>query len=147
MSKLLECTNLTKKYGGLTALNRVSFTLDSGKMIGLLGPNGSGKTTTAAKLAKQYRDAGKKVMLAARDLNIREVAVAGGVSANSGLQRALLEAGEKYNWTVHIPSLSFSTDNAAMIAVAGYFKYRNGEFSDYSVVPYTRGAMRPNDVR
>jgi len=89
----------------------------------------------------------KKVVLAARDLNIREVAVAGGVSANSGLQRALLEAGEKYNWTVHIPSLSFSTDNAAMIAVAGYFKYRNGEFSDYSVVPYTRGAMRPNDVR
>ena len=51
MSKLLECTNLTKKYGGLTALNRVSFTLDSGKMIGLLGPNGSGKTTFIKILA------------------------------------------------------------------------------------------------
>lgn len=80
----------------------------------------------------------KKVVKAARDTGIREVAVAGGVSANSGLRRALEEAGAKYGWTVHVPSLGFSTDNAAMIAISGYYRYLKGEFSDYSAVPYTR---------
>lgn len=83
----------------------------------------------------------KKVIRAARDLKIREVAIAGGVSANSGLQNALREAGEKYHWTIHIPTLSFSTDNAAMIAIAGYYKYLKGEFTDITAVPYTRGRM------
>lgn len=83
----------------------------------------------------------KKVVRAARDLKIREVAIAGGVSANSGLQNALREAGEKYHWTIHIPTLSFSTDNAAMIAIAGYYKYLKGEFADITAVPYTRGRM------
>ncbi len=84
----------------------------------------------------------KKVVKAARDLKISEVAIAGGVSANSGLQQALREAGEKYRWNIHIPTLSFSTDNAAMIAIAGYYKYLKGEFSDYNVAPYTRSEMR-----
>lgn len=83
----------------------------------------------------------KKVVKAARDLKIREVAIAGGVSANSGLQNALCEAGEKYHWTIHVPTLSFSTDNAAMIAIAGYYKYLKGEFADITAVPYTRGRM------
>lgn len=83
----------------------------------------------------------KKVIRAARDLKIREVAIAGGVSANSGLQQALRDAGEKYHWTIHIPTLSFSTDNAAMIAIAGYYKYLKGEFADITAVPYTRGRM------
>ena len=83
----------------------------------------------------------KKVVRAARDLKIREVAIAGGVSANSGLQNALREAGDKYHWTIHIPTLSFSTDNAAMIAIAGYYKYLKGEFADITAVPYTRGRM------
>ena len=78
-----------------------------------------------------------KLVKAARDLQIREVAIAGGVSANSGLQQALREAGEKHHWTIHIPTLSFSTDNAAMIAIAGYFKYLKGDFSSYAAVPYT----------
>jgi N6-L-threonylcarbamoyladenine synthase len=79
----------------------------------------------------------KKLEKAAADLRIREVAIAGGVSANSGLQQALREAGERHHWTIHIPSLRFSTDNAAMIAIAGYYKYLEGKFTDYGVVPYT----------
>lgn len=84
----------------------------------------------------------EKLEKAAIDLDIREVAIAGGVSANSGLQQALREAGGRHNWTVHIPTLSFSTDNAAMIAVAGWFNYQKGLFTDYSAVPYTRGNMK-----
>ncbi|MBO4282057.1 MAG: tRNA (adenosine(37)-N6)-threonylcarbamoyltransferase complex transferase subunit TsaD [Bacteroidales bacterium] len=80
----------------------------------------------------------KKLVKAAKDLRIREVAIAGGVSANSGLQQALREAADKYHWTIHIPTLSFSTDNAAMIAIAGYYKYAMGTFSGIHAVPYTR---------
>ena len=80
----------------------------------------------------------KKVVKAANDLHIKEVAIAGGVSANSGLQQALREAAEKHRWTIHIPTLRFSTDNAAMIAIAGYYKYLDGSFSGIHALPYTR---------
>lgn len=82
----------------------------------------------------------KKVIKAARDFRIREVAIAGGVSANSGLQNALRAAAEKYHWTIHIPALKFSTDNAAMIGIAGYYKFLKAEFSDMTAVPYTRAS-------
>ena len=56
---------------------------------------------------------------------IKEIVIGGGVSANSGLRRAL---SKKTDWNVYLPPLSFTTDNAAMIAVAGYFKYQNNNF-------------------
>ena len=80
----------------------------------------------------------KKLKLAAKDLNIRQVAVAGGVSANSGLRNALVEAGKKNGWKVFIPPVSFTTDNAAMIAITGYFKYLNHDFCGLGEVPYAR---------
>jgi N6-L-threonylcarbamoyladenine synthase len=80
----------------------------------------------------------KKLKLAAKDLNIRQVAVAGGVSANSGLRNALEEAGKKHRWTVFVPPVSFTTDNAAMIAITGYFKYLNHDFCGLGEVPYAR---------
>ena len=80
----------------------------------------------------------KKLVKAARDLHIREIAIAGGVSANSGLQKALKDAADKYHWNIYIPPLKFSTDNAAMIGIAGYYKYLEAHFSDISAVPYTR---------
>lgn len=80
----------------------------------------------------------KKLIKAAKDLNIREVAIAGGVSANSGLQGALRETADKYGWNIYIPPLKFSTDNAAMIGIAGYYKYLDGKYSDITAVPYTR---------
>ena len=64
---------------------------------------------------------------------IKEVCIAGGVSANSGLRKTFEEMGEKYGWKTFIPPFEYCTDNAAMIAITGYYKYFAKEFSDLSV--------------
>lgn len=84
----------------------------------------------------------KKVVLAAKQTGINHVAIAGGVSANSGLQEALRAAGKKYHWKVFIPKFKFSTDNAAMIGVAGYLKYQRGEFANQTMTPYARSTYK-----
>lgn len=83
----------------------------------------------------------KKLRLAAKDSGIRQVAVAGGVSANSGLRNAFIEYGKRYGWDVFIPPFSYTTDNAAMIAQAAYFKYQHGEFCGIEEVPFARVNM------
>jgi N6-L-threonylcarbamoyladenine synthase len=80
----------------------------------------------------------KKLLKAAKDYKIREIAIAGGVSANSGLREALQEAGKKHHWNTYIPDFQYCTDNAGMIAVAAYYKYLNDEFSSQDVTPLTR---------
>jgi N6-L-threonylcarbamoyladenine synthase len=82
-----------------------------------------------------------KLKLAADMTGIREVAIAGGVSANSSLREHMTAAKDKYNWNIYIPKLAYSTDNAAMIAVSGFFKYRNGNFASQSSAPYTRSTF------
>ncbi|MFH1936311.1 MAG: tRNA (adenosine(37)-N6)-threonylcarbamoyltransferase complex transferase subunit TsaD, partial [Bacteroidota bacterium] len=67
-----------------------------------------------------------------------DVAIAGGVSANSALRKALQETGEKEGWKVHILPFEYTTDNAAMIAVTGYFKYLKDDFAKHSAAPYSR---------
>jgi N6-L-threonylcarbamoyladenine synthase len=79
-----------------------------------------------------------KLRKAANDLKIKEIAIAGGVSANSSLRKALEEHAEKYNWKIHIPPFAFTTDNAAMVAMSGCFKYENKEFCSPDVVPFSR---------
>ncbi len=73
-----------------------------------------------------------------KDLKIKEVAVAGGVSANSGLRQALLDYGVKRKVKIHIPKFAYTTDNAAMIAITGYHKYLRGEFASLDVTPLAR---------
>ncbi len=80
----------------------------------------------------------KKLRLAAKDTGIRQVAVAGGVSANSGLRQAFLDYGKRYGWEVFIPPFSYTTDNAAMIAQAAYFKYQDSDFCPIDEVPFAR---------
>ncbi len=80
----------------------------------------------------------KKLELAAKDLGIDQVAVAGGVSANSGLRAAFVERAERKHWRVFIPKFSYTTDNAAMVAITGYFKYQDGDFCDPSLPPFAR---------
>ncbi len=80
----------------------------------------------------------EKLVLAAQKTGIKEIAIAGGVSANSEMRNRLIEAGKKNSWQVFIPEFQFTTDNAAMIAIAGYYKFLNNEFSDQRVVPYAR---------
>jgi N6-L-threonylcarbamoyladenine synthase len=80
----------------------------------------------------------KKLSIAAQKTGITHVAISGGVSANSGLRSALQQAGEKNGWSTYIPKFEYCTDNAAMIAIAGYFKYQKGEFVGQDVVPFTR---------
>ena len=63
-----------------------------------------------------------KLKKAAKDLGVKEIAVAGGVSANSGLRNALIDLGRRHRWKVHIPPFAYTTDNAAMVAQAGYFQ-------------------------
>jgi N6-L-threonylcarbamoyladenine synthase len=79
-----------------------------------------------------------KLGKAASDLKISHVAIAGGVSANSALRQAILDYGKKYNWKVFIPPFAFTTDNAAMIAITGYFKFQHNDFCAIDVVPFAR---------
>lgn len=75
----------------------------------------------------------KKLIKAAKETGINQIAIAGGVSANKGLRNRLLETGKKEGWEVYIPSFEFCTDNAAMIAIAGKFLHENGIFADQTV--------------
>jgi N6-L-threonylcarbamoyladenine synthase len=79
-----------------------------------------------------------KLLKASEDLGIKEVAVAGGVSANSSLRSAFEEYSFKYGWRIHIPKFAYTTDNAAMVAVSGYYKYLDNEFVNHDVAPYAR---------
>lgn len=80
----------------------------------------------------------RKLKKAAKDLNISQVAVAGGVSANSALRQAFVDYGTRYHWEVFIPPFSFTTDNAAMVCQAGYFKYLDHDFCAIDEVPFAK---------
>ena len=82
-----------------------------------------------------------KLKLASKQTGITEIAIAGGVSANSGLRKAISDMHESEGWKVHIPEFQFTTDNAAMIAVAGYYKFLEGSFAEQNVTPYSRGGI------
>jgi len=79
-----------------------------------------------------------KVKRAVRETGINEVAVAGGVSANSGLREAMQKASEEQGWNIYIPEFQYTTDNAAMIAIAGYFKYLEKDFASQNIAPYSK---------
>nr|WP_320118536.1 tRNA (adenosine(37)-N6)-threonylcarbamoyltransferase complex transferase subunit TsaD [uncultured Marinifilum sp.] len=83
-----------------------------------------------------------KVKRAAKETGIKQVAIAGGVSANSGLQEALHSAAEKFKWKVFVPQLGYSLDNAAMVAITGYFKYLRKEFVDQDTAPFARMTIK-----
>ena len=83
-----------------------------------------------------------KVKKAAKESGIRTIAVAGGVSANSGLREALLQAAAQNDWEMHIPPFKFTTDNAAMIAISGYYKYLKGDFASHDAIPYSRVTLK-----
>jgi len=80
----------------------------------------------------------KKVKKAAKDKCITRIAVAGGVSANSGLRDAIVDMCQRQHWEAFIPPFSFTTDNAAMIAQAGYYKYLDNDFCPIDAVPYAK---------
>ncbi len=83
----------------------------------------------------------EKLSLAAQDLGIKQVAVAGGVSANTGLRNAFLDHARRFGWKVYIPRFSYTTDNAAMIAMAGYYKYLDSDFCPMESPAYSRVTM------
>ena len=74
-----------------------------------------------------------KLKKAALQTGINDICIAGGVSANSGLRKAFEELGKKEKWNTYIPAFEYCTDNAAMIAIAGHYKFLAGEFADLSV--------------
>lgn len=97
------------------------------------------KTDLCASLQKTIVDIlMDKLKKAAKDLGIREVAVAGGVSANSGLRSAFEEYAQRYRWNIHIPKFAYTTDNAAMIAMSGYFKAINHDYIGMDAVPFSK---------
>lgn len=79
-----------------------------------------------------------KLIKASKKLGIKDIAIAGGVSANSGLREAIAEAGRRRSWRTFIPELKFTTDNAAMIAISGYYRYQQGMLSGMDVSPVAR---------
>lgn len=79
-----------------------------------------------------------KLRKASKDLKIKEVAVAGGVSANSGLRNAFRDYAKRFGWNVYIPKFGYTTDNAAMIAMTGYFKYQDKDFCTIDQPAYSR---------
>lgn len=83
----------------------------------------------------------KKLLLASKELGISRVAVAGGVSANSGLRRVFMDYSRRYGWDIFIPKFAYTTDNAAMVAITGLFSYLDGRCTSLDVVPYSRITM------
>jgi N6-L-threonylcarbamoyladenine synthase len=79
-----------------------------------------------------------KVKNAVKETGIKQLAIAGGVSANSEIRSRLQLAEKHFGWTTYIPRFEFTTDNAAMIAVTGYLKYLNTNFADVSVTAQAR---------
>lgn len=80
----------------------------------------------------------KKLRKAVKDTGIKHVAVAGGVSANNGLRNAYREYAKRFGWTIYIPKFSYTTDNAAMIGITGYFKYLDGDFCSIDKPAFSR---------
>jgi len=80
----------------------------------------------------------QKLKKASKEFGIKEIAIAGGVSANSGLRSALENEGLKQGWNVYIPKLEYCTDNAAMIAMAAHFKFKKGMFSNLEISPLAK---------
>ena len=80
----------------------------------------------------------KKVKKAVQQTGVKNICIAGGVSANSGLRKSLQEMGEKHGWKTFIPKFEYCTDNAAMIAITAHYKYLAGEFSSLEVGPTAR---------
>ena len=80
----------------------------------------------------------KKLRLAVKQTGIKHVAVAGGVSANSVLRQSVQDHAAKYGWTIYIPKFSYTTDNAAMIGIVGYFKYLNKDFCSIDVSAFSK---------
>ena len=83
----------------------------------------------------------RKLILASESTGIRNIALAGGVSANSRLRQAVTLAGKDRGWKVYLPEMQFTTDNAAMVAIAGYSGYLAGKFCELDVVPYSKSGQ------
>jgi N6-L-threonylcarbamoyladenine synthase len=79
-----------------------------------------------------------KVISASQQTGIKEIGIAGGVSANSGLRNEIVKEAVKRGWNLFIPEFRFTTDNAAMIGITGYYKYLKGEFSGHDIAPLAR---------
>ena len=80
----------------------------------------------------------KKLKKAVKLTGIKHVAVAGGVSANNGLRNAFYDAEKRYGWTIYIPKFSYTTDNAAMIGIVGYYKYLDKEFCSINAPAFSK---------
>jgi N6-L-threonylcarbamoyladenine synthase len=80
----------------------------------------------------------KQLVRVSKETGIRDIAIAGGVSANSGLRNGIVAEGKKRKWRTFLPEFRFTTDNAAMIAMAGYHRYQQGEFSSLDIAPVAR---------
>ena len=79
-----------------------------------------------------------KLKLASKQTGIKHIAIGGGVSANSGIRKALKDGESKFGWTTYIPKFEYTTDNAAMIGIVGYLKYLEGEYAEQSVTASAR---------
>ena len=79
-----------------------------------------------------------KLKLASKTTGIKHIAIGGGVSANSGIRQALKDGEQKFGWTTYVPKFEFTTDNAAMIAIVGYLKYLEGDFSEQDITASAR---------
>jgi len=80
----------------------------------------------------------KKLTKASVETSINDIDIAGGVYANSALRQKLEDISSAYNWQLHIPKFEYTTDNAAMIAINGYFKFINKEFATLYCAPFAR---------
>ncbi|TAG12372.1 MAG: tRNA (adenosine(37)-N6)-threonylcarbamoyltransferase complex transferase subunit TsaD [Sphingobacteriia bacterium] len=83
----------------------------------------------------------KKIKKAVQETGVQQVCLAGGVSANSGLRMGLTNLGEKHGWKIFIPAFEYCTDNAAMIAITGHYKFLAGNFTELSINPAARAAL------
>ncbi len=104
-------------------------------------PNFIGKNLNDICASIQYTIIGiliDKLKLASKQTDIKHIAIGGGVSANSGIRKALKNGEQKFGWTTYIPKFEFTTDNAAMIAIVGYLKYLKKDFAEQNIAATAR---------
>ena len=81
----------------------------------------------------------RKLLQASKTYGIKEIGIAGGVAANSGLRNRLTAIGKDENWNLYFPAFQYCTDNAGMIAIAAHYQYLEGQFSPLDTAPFVRG--------
>ena len=130
---VIEMENITKAFGTFKANDNINLKVKKGEIHALLGENGAGKSTLMNILSGLLEPTSGAIKINGKEEKISNLIVAGGVAANHKLREEVTQFGKDKNIDVCFPLMKYCTDNATMIAAAGYFAYLDGRRADFSL--------------